>query len=135
MIGYMTLRPFSKPFVLGALIVALIALFFVHKINAQNGAIIINSDTNCGVFDAEGNMFTTGYQAVITKSNSGTITLKCQADNVPNNTGKVIKFDYASTNIPCVFFTKDKGLQISENWKEVLTPSGNASYICHLKNE
>ncbi len=124
----------SKPVLLGILITVFIALTVVVRINAQNSAIVIHSNEKCAVFDGNMNIFTTeGYKAVVTKSNNGNITLTCKADGVPNETGSVLKYDFENTGIPCVFKT-DEGVKITENWKEVLSPSGHASYICHFKD-
>ncbi len=122
----------SKPVFLGILITLFIALTAVVRINAQNSAIVIHSDEKCAVFDGNMNIFTTeGYKAVVTRSKNGNITLTCKADGVPNETGKVLKYNFENTGIPCVFKT-DEGVQITQNWKEVLSPSGHASYICHF---
>lgn len=121
----------SKPVFLGILIVVFIALAAVVRINAQNAAIVIHSDESCAVFDSRMNIFTTdGYKAVLTKNNRG-ITLTCEADNVPNHTGGIVKYDFANTNIPCVFKTEE-GIQTTKNWKEVLSADGHASYICQF---
>jgi hypothetical protein len=124
----------SKTAFLGILIVVFIALAAVVRINAQNSAIVIHSDEQCAVFDGNMNIFTTeGYKAVVTKSANGNLTLTCKAEGVPNDTGKVLKYSFENTNIPCVFLTED-GVQITKDWKEVLSPSGHASYICHFKS-
>lgn len=124
----------NKPIFIGILIVIFLALTAVVRINAQNAAIVIHSDEKCAVFDSNMNIFTTnGYKAVITESKNGNLTLTCKADGVPNDTNRVVKYDFGNTGIPCVFKT-DEGVQITENWKEVLSPSGHATYICHFKN-
>lgn len=121
----------SKPVFLGILIAIFLALAAVVRINAQNAAIVVSSDEACAVFDSNMNIFTTnGYKAVITKNNNG-ITLTCEADNVPNDSGGMVKYDFATTNIPCVFKT-ERGIQTTNNWREVLSTDGHASYICQF---
>jgi len=104
----------------------------VVRINAQNSSIVIESEESCAVFDGNMNIFTTkGYKAVTTKNNSGNITLTCIADGVPNNGASVKIYDYTSTQLPCVFKTGEE-LHTTNNWKEILSPDGHVSYICHF---
>jgi hypothetical protein len=114
----------------------LLSSFFILKASPAHaqGATVIREDNRCGVFDSNSTIFTTGYQAVISKSHNGNISLTCKAKDVLNTTGKVLTFNYENTHIPCVYWDGSH-LHISYDWTEVLTPSGNASYVCHLNSD
>lgn len=107
------------------------ALFFGWAVAAHaEPAVIIVGDT-CGVFTVEqgalGYSSTTDSKTVFSNNGNGNVTMKCKLSGVPNDSGETQHFDFESTGFVC-------GTQfgITENWKQVLTPSGRAVLTCHI---
>ena len=82
-------------------------------------------DTSCVQFDSNGTPFISDSDmTVITNSENGNIMFKCKSSGVLNDTGKRQVFTINNTGYTC---------HGQENWKQVLTPSGEAITRCHAK--
>lgn len=93
---------------------------------SDNAAIVIN-DIGCGLLDGDGNFaFTTNSHVVST--NSGNSMITCKADVAPSTTANgAVHHDYASTGLLC-----STTFGVTDDWHEVVTPSGKASLVCHV---
>jgi hypothetical protein len=85
-----------------------------------------------GVLDANGGgAFTTDTKITATQSQNGNATFQCKADVTPSTSGSAAQFDFASTGflwrVPDPF-----GFQTTDNWKETVSASGNATLTCQL---
>ena len=127
---------------LGCLL-AVVALGMVPGMaGAQNGAVVIK-DTSCTVLDLD--KITTfevmDTVKVITPSRNLNKNVSCHGDltdgslSVPPD--KAVTFDYENTGFKCcVNFsldTNNPNWVSTENWHQVITPSGNVSLTCHFK--
>jgi hypothetical protein len=98
-------------------------------------ALVINPAGGCGLLDGNGaGAFTTDTKIVATQSQNGNTTLKCQADVTPASSGKAAQFDFASTGAVCGEFDAIHGSQVTQDWKETVSASGQATLICHFKS-
>jgi|ERR671939_1692035 hypothetical protein len=88
----------------------------------------------CVMGDADGNPISTSNAKVLqvqmtSSSSTGTISYKCTA-TVPNDTGKVLIFNFDNTDgakcssVNFHFLTTD--------WQETISTNGNAQLICHV---
>ncbi|MCK4927410.1 MAG: hypothetical protein KAS11_03015 [Candidatus Aenigmarchaeota archaeon] len=99
-----------------------------------NGPAIVQKDIDCGLVDANGNIFfaTASGQNVFTDSKNGNSKITCHATipdgQVPPN--KTLHWDSSNTN----FIGCSTGYGITQDWKAVVTPSGKMMLTCHYKN-
>lgn len=101
------------------------AIFVATGAFANNGAVRID-DFGCGVLDGNGNgVYTTDSKVVMTPSPNGNTVLKCFAKNVPNNTGRAVRWNYENTGYSC-------GTQSGSttDWHETVSTSGRAVLTC-----
>jgi len=109
----------------------------VSSIHAQSQANILRIDT-CGLLsvDSEGKViwpptFVKG-QAVRANNPTGNVLLRCQGQ-LPQSPSKQVTLDYsivqAQTNIGVLCPTP---WGHTENWQQVITPSGQATLTCHI---
>ena len=92
---------------------------------------VVTKDTSCNLFDAEGNLFsTTDSQAVWTNSNNGNSKITCHAQLLEGwlHPEKTVHWDFESTSLLC-----NTGAGSTEDWKAVVTPSGEVMLTCHYK--
>ena len=93
-------------------------------------AVVINPAGGCGLADGNGNLvFTTDSKAVVTQNNNSNTMFQCQADVPPSASGSAARLDFASTGIFCGVYTSH-GLDITEQWHETISASGQATLIC-----
>ena len=110
-------------FVVMAMTIALIS-WKTAKTTA-GGAIHID-DLTCGMLDGNGGfVVTTNSAQVITPS--GNDNFKCQADNVPNASGKAVKWNYANTGLIC-----GTALGGTTDFQEIVSGSGQATLQCKV---
>lgn len=89
---------------------------------------LIITDQGCGLLDGNGSgVAATSDHQVVTSNDRGNLTLKCSVKGVANDTGKAVHFDFDSTGILCGTF-----FGATDNWKETVSNSGNATLTCHL---
>ena len=86
----------------------------------------LEKDTPCNLLDALGGISVEGTGNVVSTS-SGNWILVCKAQLTGNFPVKAVKWNNANTGRSCV--TK---YGITENWQEVITPSGRISMTCHF---
>lgn len=115
----------KKNIILGAMLSLTLLLTSWTIAKQEDGAVQIN-DFTCKLFDGERKpFFTDKSKTVITPSENR--MLSCKASDVPNKTGKTVKWNYENTKLGCRIFGK-----ITKDWDEVLTPNGNASFMCKI---
>ena len=104
---------------------------------AQARATVFITLANCGMFDASGNNVSVLDIEIITQSSNNNITWICQAE-FDNPTGKPIKYD--AFNVPGIppeylpIMCEDGLGGFTEDWKEVISASGQATTTCHFKS-
>ena len=113
---------------LGALAMTAFAIPVAHAAPA----VVINPDGLCGMYDGDGNSVTaSNTQVVSTQNANGNVTFKCQITGVDNSTGKAVSYGYASTGVMCGINDPVRGFTTTQEWKETVSASGNATLICH----
>ena len=97
-----------------------------------NNSAEVNKDVGCNLVDAEGNLFfapESGHQ-VLTNSAKDNSKITCHAQlpegQVPPE--KAIHWNFDNTNMLC-----STGAGFTDDWKGVVTPSGNVMLTCHYK--
>lgn len=97
---------------------------------AEGPALVIR-DTGCGAMATDGSIIMPlDFQAVVTTTGIGkNVVLTCRGQQpasipAPEQT---VSFDYASTGRLC-----DTPFGVSENWVEVITPSGQVTFSCRV---
>ncbi|NPT62445.1 hypothetical protein [Paraburkholderia elongata] len=93
-------------------------------------AVVINPAGGCGLADGNGNfVFTTDTKAVVTQNNNNNSMFQCKANVPPSASGSAARFDFASTGALCGLLTST-GLQLTDQWHETVSASGEAMLIC-----
>jgi hypothetical protein len=108
--------------------VALVASLSVSTRASSAGAIVIK-DELCGLFDGDGGVVM-GSGSIQVTNQGGFSLLKCSVKNVPNSTGRAVRYDFASTGMPCGTANGS-----TEDWQEVVSASGNATLTCRYRNK
>ncbi len=103
-------------------------------------------DPNCGVFDGDGNIVWTDCRnQIATYSSNDNAVVTVKEPNVPNSTGRVVVWDaynppdwlvdlwgLEEPPAPCVLAdTNHEFTLFTVKWSGKITPSGQASFICH----
>ncbi len=107
-----------------------------------NGAVVV-SINYCLVYDAtcsNGALYAPVRQFSVTNT-AGNSTITCKADlpagaTLPSD--GAVKCDFASTGQHCTGAKPDGSpdfSKLSTDWTEVITPGGQASLVCHFKNQ
>jgi glucose dehydrogenase len=82
----------------------------------------------CGVMDGDGSFHLSTSSQTVT--NSGGVSMhRCSARNVPNSTGRVVRWNYDNTGMMC--WTADGP---TPDWQETVSASGQATLICHHRD-
>lgn len=112
--------------------------------NGNNGAVRWIPDSECAVFDGDGNfVFVDCRNQIATYSKNGNALVVVQATGIENNTGKVVKWDaydppqimidfFGGPPTPCFVLGPDGGALFTDKWKAQVTPGGHASFICQF---
>lgn len=126
----------------------------------DNGATVVKGDWGCGVIDGLGNWFPEGYPdealfcgtEVATNSKNLNAKITVRASGVPNPTGKLVRWgpynpghDWAASYpqlpgppYPCFLLNVDRDFEnplYTVNWSAWVTPSGEATLVCHYKKQ
>lgn len=112
----------------GLVFVLTLAAFLVSgQETAKADAAVVVKDIGCGLLDGDGNfVFTSESHAVSTDSGNSKIT--CKADVAPSTTAQgAVKWNFANTGLLC-----STSFGSTQDWQEVVTPSGKASLVCHI---
>ena len=88
---------------------------------------IVVSESGCGMLDGDGN-FITGESHSVT-NNGGNSIYKCQSKKVNNSSKSGQTWDRGNTGYMC-----GTPLGPTADWREIVTPSGNATLTCHARN-
>ena len=94
--------------------------------SATQRAIVVH-DSGCTMLDGDGN-FIAGESHSVT-NNGGNSIFKCQSKKVNNSTRSGATWDRENTGFMC-----NTPLGQTADWRETVTPSGNATLTCHAKN-
>lgn len=117
------------------LILAAATTLFVLAAPLANAApaLVINPAGSCGLLDGNGGFaFTTDTKIIVTQSDNNNSKLTCKATVTPSSAGNAARFDSGSTGgLPCGFFTPS-GLQLTDQWNETVSASGEATLTCHV---
>jgi len=115
----------------------------------DNGARIWLPDPGCGVIDGTGAFFWVDCRMQVTNPGThGNSNLVAQATGVPNPTGRIVHwgpdnpgwefevvfaefFGVTEPPYPCAVFNNDGDFVFTLNWHATVTPSGNATFVCH----
>lgn len=112
-----------------SLFVSLGLVVLSHPETRAEGAVVIN-DATCGMLDGDGNfIFADSSHSVETSSNNDNSVFICKASNVPNSTGKAVRYDFDSTGLPCGTLAGS-----TNKWHETVSASGEAKLVCQFKN-
>ncbi|KKS21275.1 MAG: hypothetical protein UU77_C0005G0003 [candidate division WWE3 bacterium GW2011_GWC1_41_7] len=99
------------------------------RATANEGAVVIKDD-GCLLFDGDGDLVQADSNVrVETKSNKDNALTSCKASDVDPSTQGAVIFNYENTGLPC-FTTAG----LTNDWQNVVTPSGQSSLSCHYKN-
>jgi hypothetical protein len=94
--------------------------------DSTNSAVVIK-DSGCGLLDRNGSFTsTTTNQIVDTSSSNSKITCKAQVTPSVTATGAV-HWNFANTGIMC-----STTFGLTQDWEEVVSPSGQATLQCHI---
>jgi hypothetical protein len=110
-------------------LMVLVAALLAFGASVALAEAVVIKDLSCLLYDGNGAItFTTQSQSVGTPSANGNAMLSCHAV-VPNDTGKAAHFDYESTGVECITIFGS-----TQNWKETVSASGQATLSCKYKN-
>jgi len=110
-----------------------------HSQETKKGAVVMK-DQPCGVlsFDEEGNLDFTGFvtgKAVQAANPSGNILVRCRGQLPSYKPSKTVVLDYSSlkamANVELYCGLPFEPF-LTDNWQQVITPSGQATLTCHL---
>ena len=89
----------------------------------------------CGLFDGNMNVVAPlNAKIAATQSANGNAMLQCKADNVPLGTSGATRWDYSNTGVACGVLAQVNGqlqMQLTQDWEETISASGNATMTCH----
>lgn len=96
-------------------------------------AVVVNPAGGCSLFDGNGNFaFTTDTKVTATQSNNDNSKLTCKADVTPSAAGGAARFDSASTGGILCGIVSPFGFQVTDQWHETVSASGEATLTCHV---
>jgi len=100
---------------------------------AQAEPAVLIDGTTCAMIDGNGGfVLTNDTKTVVTNSANSNLMFKCKAEDVINDTGSAVTYDYSTSSIPCGIIT-DTGFVLTEDWHETVSASGMATLICKYK--
>jgi hypothetical protein len=94
-------------------------------------------DVECGfIIDGDGNPFFVPEPAreIRTQSEEGNVNYICKVDDVPNSTGKAVKFTSEDNPFVEGLVCLDSQGGETTQWVEVVSASGKATLQCHFKD-
>jgi hypothetical protein len=87
---------------------------------------------SCTMADGSGNFLTITSPElkikVSTQSANGNLILNCHADNIPNITGKAVK--YGPADGQCIINDPLRGPRVADVWHQTLSASGQSDLMC-----
>jgi hypothetical protein len=98
--------------------------------SAVHAQAIVVKDAACVLFDGNGSaaVIPDGGHFLVTPSSNGNSNATCSGIVLPAAGGGTVHYDFESTGAVC-----NTAICLTEDWKEVVTPNGNASITCHCK--
>ena len=115
-------------FLLSSVVVAMLVLVAMPKsAPAKGGGAIVVDTYTCILLDGDGNpVEVPSSHDVVTPSGNGNYS--CKASVPPGSGHGAVHWDYANTGSSCDI----PGAGTTTDWKETVTPSGEASLSCHV---
>ena len=116
----------------------------------NNGAVVIRGAEGCALVDGNGEFFFVRCGTeVATFSPNGNATVMVQASGVPNPTGNTVHWgpynpgqDWEASYpeldgppFPCFVLGTEGEALFTVNWKATVTPSGQATLVCHYSEK
>jgi hypothetical protein len=124
-------------FMVLAVAVLVLSVPTVSYAGEEHAAVVIK-DGSCTLRDGNGNFVTaTQYHKVMTQGPNNTSTLKCSVKDVPNDTGKAVRWDFSTTGggyCGIDLTAIGLGFIFTDNWEQTVSASGNATLTCKYKN-
>lgn len=104
--------------------------------DSEQAAVVI-TDGSCTVRDSDGNrVLATEVHKVITSGKNGNVTLRCQAKDIPNTTGKAVIWDENSTGGGrCGVIVGNGEFVFTSEWHQTLSADGRATTVCQVKTQ
>lgn len=101
---------------------------FVATNAGASGAVVIKH-RRCTLVASNGSFFSTKGKVQAVQSPSGNSKLTCHAVQPSRVPGpdRAVQFNYQNTGFTCFTF-----FDSTKDWKEVVTPSGHATLVCHF---
>ena len=125
---------------------------FILQVQAMEpmSAVVIRPAGDCTIADGNalddlmsGNpinwVSSTDTRFVATRSKNGNAKFICKLTDVPNDTGRTVHFgpdvalQYLGIEFPCALFEAGR-LYYTLDWRQVVSPSGEAKLICEFKD-
>ena len=112
----------------------LLAVFGFSAQTFANSAVVIAGES-CGMLAGGGGFVVTNdTKRTASPSPNGNTVFQCRTD-LPGHDGGAYHFDFNTTGgALCGVLTQD-GFVTTENWKEVISSSGNAVLTCHYNSK
>ena len=115
------------------LLALVLALPAISRAESEQAAVVINGG-GCTVRDSSGaDVLATDVHKTITNNKNGNVTLRCQAKDVPNDTGKAVLWDFNNTGGRKCGIDVNGSFVMTDDWQETLSADGRATIVCHIK--
>lgn len=73
---------------------------------------------------------------ISTDSANDNLNMSCHLQNIPNDTGRTVFYDYESTGETCSISDPRTGVvRDTYNWHATISPTGNVVFSCHAKSQ
>ena len=101
---------------------------------AQAAPAVSINGTTCGMYDGNGGIaITTDTRILATQSANDNGMLRCQTQVTPPASGSAVRYDSSSTGGFC--FASYPVNQVTDQWKETVSASGEATLVCHFSSK
>jgi hypothetical protein len=110
-----------------ALVALLLGVAYAPMGASTSQRAVVAKGDGCYMLDGDGGFIAGEYHSVT--NNGGVSTFKCQAKKVNNSSKSNVTWDNANTGFMC-----GTALGNTADWRETISPSGNATLTCHAKN-
>ena len=116
-------------------IVLITSTFVVNTIQANENTemAVVITEFSCLMGDGNNppNLFETAASNQIVETSKGNYYLRCRANNVDNPSKKIVKWNFETTGGVRCSYSLGEFSGETEDWEEIITPSGQATLSCH----
>ena len=111
-----------------------VGVFTSQPVQARATVVFINPGGPCGIIDVTGTLVELHNVRVVTESNKDNRNVSCHG-TIVSPFGKTVIYDALNNPFPeisplnCEMFGK-----LTTDWKEVISPSGRVTMVCHFKS-